>query len=163
MTSIKNTFALILTIAVALITLTIGSIMFFLYWKIEEDKGLHTEADQKGILAYLCELHDLDLDAKRYRDMVSKVSYWAESDYLSRLAIKNPKPEYANNIKQVLIDLLNYARVVEKSKGIINYDIAIIAKHQNNQKEADEHLEEAKKIIPGLIQKRLKLDPIWNT
>lgn len=60
-----------------------------------------------------------------------------------------------------MIDLLSYAYIAEESLGIIHYNIALIAKAQGNQKEADEHLVEAKKLIPELIEKRLKLDPIW--
>jgi len=128
----------------------------------EKDISLHTDAEQKEILSYLCEIHGLETYSKRYREIITDISYWAESDYLTRQAIKNSKPENTNKIKHVLLDLLKYAAVIDKSRGIIHYNIALIAYSQGNQKEVDEHLEKAKKLIPELIQKRLEIEPIWK-
>ena len=121
----------------------------------------HSE-DQRQILSYLCGIHKLNSEVERYLNMSSEASYWSESDRFAMLVIEDPTGEEAEKRKQVLRDLLEYARINPSSKGIIHYNIARIAKAQNNKEEADRHLEEAKKIIPKLVKTRVGLDPIWR-
>lgn len=125
------------------------------------DERRHNDK-QRQILSYLCGIHKLNLDVERYLNMPSEASYWAESDRFAMLAIENPAGEEAEKRKHVLEDLLKYAKIQSKSEGIVHYNIARIAKAQKNEKEANEHLEEAKKIIPQLIKIRVELDPIWK-
>ena len=94
--------------------------------------------------------------------MSSEVSYWAESDRFAMLAVENPTGEDSERQKQVLKDLLQYTQVHPSSEGIVHYNIARIAKAQGEDEEADDHLEKAKKLIPKLIETRVKLDPIWG-
>lgn len=143
------------------------SIIFAIYITLQQrrgetkDESKHSD-DQRQILAYLCSIHQLDVEVGRYNSMNSETSYWAESDRFAMLAIKMPVGQEVENRKCVLVDLLKYAVIHPTSEGIIHYNIARIAKVQNNKEEMDKHLEEAKKLIPKLINTRFELDPIWK-
>ena len=126
------------------------------------DESRHDD-DQRQILSYLCGIHKLNEEVERYLNMSSETSYWAESDRFAMLAVGNPTGEQATKYKSVLEDLLIYGTIAQKSGGIIHYNIARIAKSQTNDEEANEHLKEAKKIIPKLVETRVKLDSIWKS
>jgi len=126
------------------------------------DESKHGD-DQRQILSYLCGIHKLNEEVERYLNMSSETSYWAESDRFAMLAVGNPTGEQATKYKSVLEDLLIYGTINQKSEGIIHYNIARIAKSQTNDEEANEHLKEAKKSIPKLVETRVKLDSIWKS
>lgn len=118
--------------------------------------------DQRKILSFLCGLHNLPREVERYLNMPSKTSYWAESDRMAMLAVKNLTGEDAEKRKKILKDLLDYAAISTSSRSIIHYNIARIDKAQGNNDESESHLKEAKKHISKLIETRLKLDPIFK-
>lgn len=127
----------------------------------DSDEPKHHD-DQRQILSYLCGVHKLNSEVERYLNMPSEASYWSESDRFAMLAVENPMGEDLERRKQVLKDLLEYAQVHRSSEGIVHYNIARIAKAQGKDEEADDHLEKAKRLIPKLIETRVKLDPIWR-
>jgi len=74
-----------------------------------------------------------------------------------------PLGEMAQSRKQVLKDLLEYEdNIATQSEGIIYYNVALIAKARGEENEAEEHLKEARKLIPKIVEKRMQLDPIWK-
>lgn len=139
--------------------LAVQSSGFRKIFRLESSK--HSE-DQRQILAYVCGIHNLDAEVERYLNMPSEVSYWAESDRFSMLAVKNPAGEDSERRKQVLKDLLEYTQVHRSSAGIVHYNIARIAKAQGKDEEANDHIEKAKRLIPRLLKSRVELDPIWG-
>lgn len=125
--------------------------------------GVGSDGEQKGVLAYLCEIHGLNDDARTYRSMVQEAKYWSESDRLAMESRMEPLGEMAQRRKQVLKDLLEYAgSIATQSLGIVHYNVALIAKARGEENEAEEHLKEARKLIPEILEKRMKLDPIWK-
>jgi len=127
---------------------------------LESPKHSATHATQRGILSYLCGIHNLNSEVERYLNMPSEASYWSEADRFAMLAVEDPTGEDTEKRKHVLKDLLKYAEVASLSEGIIHYNIARIAKAQSKEEEADDHLKKAEKIIPELVKTRLEIDPI---
>jgi hypothetical protein len=125
------------------------------------DSDMHSD-DQNEIIAYLFNIHDLPEIAETYLKRHRRPSYWSEADHIAATAIHENNPEIAEKRKQILIDLLSYASIAPSSQGIIHYNIARIAKHQGDNAESNKHLDEAEKLIPQLLKKRMKLDPIFK-
>lgn len=123
---------------------------------IKED-GKHSD-EQNQILAYLCGIHDIPEEVDRFLGLPRKASYWSEMDRLTSLGISSMDKNKALKIKLVLIDLLNYAVIVDTSKGIGYYNLARLEKFLDNDKESKEYLVKATKLIPKLIKKRLTID-----
>jgi hypothetical protein len=125
------------------------------------DESRHND-DQRQVLSYLCGIHKLSSEVERYLNMSSEASYWAESDRFAMLVIEDPMGEDSEKRKRVLESLLKYAGIRSMSEGIIHYNIARIAKAQGKEEEANNRLEEARRIIPELVKTRVELDPIWG-
>ena len=115
---------------------------------------------QNLILSYLCDIHDLKLEAEEYRKAKYQIEYWSEADRIGKLGLINPKSDVTEKWKNVLFDLIDYAGVTEDSIGIIYYNIARIENAQGNKDDADKHLLKAKKYSNGIIDMRVKIDPI---
>lgn len=124
----------------------------------DDDK---TNGDQREILSYLASLNNLMDESERYNNINKRVSYWSESDRISFSVTKKNK-EDARKKKQLLLDLLNYTKIHQKSVGIIYYNIARISKVIGDKKDSENYLSKAKEIIPKLINKRLQLDRVWK-
>lgn len=129
---------------------------------LESPKHSATHATQRGILSYLCGIHNLNSEVENYLKMPSGVTYWSEADRFAMLAVEDPTGEDAEKRKQVLKDLLKYAKIASLSEGIVHYNIARIAKAQSKEEEADDHLKKAEKIMPELVKTRLEIDPIFG-
>lgn len=129
---------------------------------LESPKHSSTHATQRGILSYLCGIHNLNSEVENYLKMPSDVTYWSEADRFAMLAVEDPTGEDAEKRKHVLNDLLKYAEIASLSEGIIHYNIARIAKAQSKEEEADDHLKKAEKIMPELVKTRLEIDPIFG-
>jgi hypothetical protein len=108
-------------------------------------------------------LRGLTSEAEIYLQKAQESAYWSEADRIAASAITEGDPKEIEIRKQVLIDLLKYANIASSSTGIIHYNIARISKVQNQNKESEEHLAEARKTIPKLLEKRLQLDPVFMT
>lgn len=119
--------------------------------------------DQKLILAYLCRINGLTDEANKYLESLRKIAYWAEADNLGFDASKDNSPERKEKIKKLLTDIINYAGVVDSSKGIIYYNIAVIEISQGNFDQAINNLKKAREFNGKIIDSRLKLDPLFSS
>lgn len=127
-----------------------------------QSKGESLDMEQIDNLGYLCGVHGLYSEMDRYYNSPTRVYYRREADRLATLAIKNPAE--SGKIKLVLADLLEYVQgITNVSKAIVQYDIAKISKVGGEMAEAKAHLEEAKKLCPKLVEKRLKIDPVLKS
>lgn len=124
------------------------------------DNAYHS-GNQNEVFAYLFGIHGMTEEAENYLKRPSKGTYWSEADMIAALAIRSQDSSEVENRKKVLIELLYYAIIAPSSVGLVHYNIARIAKFQQREEECGEHLEEAKKYIPRLVTKRLKLDPVF--
>jgi len=151
----------------SLLTLTAVSVsFFFLVFKrvvsnVIDKEGKHHD-EQNEVLAYLCGIHGIDKQADRYLKLNRKTSYWSEMDRLTSLGINSKNKDVAEKFKFVLIDLLDYAKMANTSKGIGYYNLARIEKYLGNEKNSEEYQDKAKEFIPKLLDKRIKLDPIFS-
>jgi hypothetical protein len=127
-----------------------------------EDTSVHSD-NQNEILAYLCGLHKLTEDAEAYLTKSGDSSYWSEADRIAALAVSSRDVNETEARKNVLRDLLRYARISNTSVAIIHYNIARIAKAQDRKEECKEHLKEAKDALPKLMETRLSIDPVFHT
>lgn len=125
------------------------------------DSDTHSD-DQNEIIAFLFNIHGLPEIAETYLKRNRKALYWSEADHIAAAAIQDSESATKEKRKQILIDLLSYARMAPLSEGIIHYNIARIAKHQGKESESAEHLEAARAVIPKLLTKRLSLDYIFR-
>lgn len=121
----------------------------------------HT-GEQNEIIAYLCGLHGIENEVDRYLSLPRKTSYWSEMDRLTSIGINSNNEDLAKSIKQVITDLLKYARMAKSSKGIGYYNLGRIDKYLGKDKESEESLNKSKKLIPNLLKKRVELDPIFK-
>ena len=125
-----------------------------------ESKGVHSD-DQRRIMAYICELNDLDTEAKYYRSLNASTAYWSESDRLAISAIKIGTKDSVQKVKQILITLIDYADVNKSSTAIILFNIARLCFWLGEADEAQKYLEESKSLGGDIIEARLKIDPIF--
>lgn len=118
--------------------------------------------EQHLMFAYLFgNLGMLD-EMENYLRRGSKVSYWSEADRLGALAISSTDKSEIENIKTVLKNLLEYAGIAGRSKGIIYYNFARIEAHLGNSEEMRKFLDKAREKIPKLLEIRLKVDPVFK-
>jgi len=110
---------------------------------------------QNYVLAYLCGVNGLLVEADTYLKKPIPSQYWAEADHFASQASVEPNSARSNKLKQVLVDLLNYAQVNRMSKALINYDIARIEFAQGKTEEAKQHLLVAKKQAKEIVNFRL--------
>jgi hypothetical protein len=118
--------------------------------------------DQEKVIAFLCGIHNLDKQVDRLLSLPNKASYWSEADRLTAIAINSNTKDNLEKVRDVLTDLLEYAKISDSSKGIIYYNIARLEKHLLNETASNEFLEKAKKEIPKLLETRMKLDPVFK-
>lgn len=152
---------LTLATTITLFATGIGSarVLFKRESKMKSEKSF--EQDQNESLGYLCGIHGLDSEMERYYNTSTKTYYRKEADRLANKAIKNPAD--SAKIQRVLIDLLKYPEnIASASMAIIHFNIAKIAKFNGNADVAKEHIEEATKLCPILVEKRLKIDPVFK-
>jgi hypothetical protein len=122
----------------------------------------HHSDDQNEILAYLFGLHGMPEQVEYYLRKAEGCSYWAESDRLASMAVESNNPDNLRKCASILHDLLNYAESSPISQGIIHYNLARIATKLNLNAEVEQHLSDAKKLIPKLLKTRLSLDPLFK-
>lgn len=150
-----------------LLTITAISVSFFfsifkrLVGNVIDREGKHRD-EQNQVIAYLCGIHGIDKQADRYLTINRRTSYWSEMDRLTSLGINSSNKEKAEKFKNVLIDLLDYAHIAESSRGIGYYNLARIEKFLGNKTASEDYLLKAKNLIPKLLEKRIKLDPIFS-
>lgn len=125
--------------------------------------GVKHSDDQEKVIAFLCGIHNLDNQVDRLLSLKNKVSYWSESDRLTATAINSNNQENAKKVRDLLIDLLEYAKISNSSKGIIFYNLAKLEKILGNQAKSTEYIEKAKLEIPELLKTRIKIDPMFKT
>jgi len=142
----------------------IASMVAFVIMRGRVPWGAGFELDQRHKLLFLCSIRGLDLEAQRYRDTTSDVTYWFESDWFSKLAISDPGGEDANKRKQVLQDLLEYgsSAIAKNSRGVIHYNIARILEAQGQKEEANKHLKLAQDFAEDEVKRRLRVDPVFG-
>lgn len=124
-----------------------------------EDDGVHSDK-QNEILAYLFGLRSMLSETQAYLNKSHPSSYWSESDRIAAVALASPDPKEKEARRQVLLDLLRYARIAKSSQAIVHYNIYRIACALGLSDEGEKHLTEAKKLLPKLIETRMMLDPI---
>ena len=150
-----------------LLTLTALTASFFfslfkrLVGNVIDDEGKHRD-EQNQVIAYLCGIHGIEQQADRYLTINRRTSYWSEMDRLASLGINSNNKELAEKFKNVLIDLLDYAQIAKSSRGIGYYNLARIEKFLGNENASVDYLRKAKNLIPKLLDKRIKLDPIFH-
>lgn len=111
----------------------------------------------------MCGIHGLNEDAAQYLTQIHETAYWSESDRLTLFAITSKDVEKVKKVKSVLKDLLDYAQIADLSRAIINYNLARIALTAGDLEEMRNLLNLAIGVAPKLINKRLKLDPLFKT
>lgn len=150
-----------ITIAIAIVAAFAGLLTTLAIRQRTSAFGISFGGEQREVFLYLCGVHKLYSEVEKYSIRQSRTSYWSESDRFAALALENLDTE-SEKRKKVLIDLVEYANMAKSSKGIVYYNIARIAKAQENDQEAKEFLEKAKKIVPKLIDKRINLDGLLS-
>ena len=119
--------------------------------------------DQRQVLAYICRLQGLNELADEYLDRTSPTFYWAEADKLGLLASASATSDVREKIKVVLQDLLDYPTVMsDTARAVVFFNLARIAKLENNEKSFQENLEKSKRLFRAEIDARLKLDPLFK-
>ncbi|MDO6739402.1 hypothetical protein [Wenyingzhuangia sp. 2_MG-2023] len=124
--------------------------------------GIKHSDDQNKIIAFLYGIHNLDKQAEKLLSLPNKLSYWSESDRLTSNAINSDKKEQVEKVKNVLTDLLSYAKIADSSRGIIYYNLARVEKYLGNEDKSTEYIEKSKEEIPKLLETRMKIDPIFK-
>lgn len=128
--------------------------------KVSDDQK-HSD-DQSKVIAYVLGVHGLNEEVERLLSLPQGSSYWSEIDRLTSLAINSNDEELTKKTKLILEDLLSYAQMADKTKGIAFYNLARIDKKVGEEDNVIKHLAEAKKYIPGLLDTRTKIDPLFN-
>lgn len=118
-------------------------------------------ADQRNILAYLCDVVNLKEEETYYRNLVQEAEYWSESDRLSNKALETKDKDFADCVSKLLTKLLDYAVVSDSSVAIINYNLARIAAAYGSP-EKTTYLAKAQELAPKVIAKRLEMDSSSN-
>lgn len=148
-------YLLIIAAAASTLTLLVRKIL------MNDDDDTHS-GDQNHVIAYLCGIHGLDKQVERYLSLPNQTSYWAEMDRLATIAIATKDQSTVDKLINLIKDLIQYAGMVNTSKGIGYYNLARLYKFSKDEVNSSKNIEEAKKIIPKLLASRMKLDPLFK-
>lgn len=152
----------IMMVISAVISILSVALMLLLRRTINRDKynKKHSD-DQKSILGYLCNCVGLKTNSDYFYHLETDTSYWAESDKLCIAAINSNDTDTINKTIDLFEHLLDYANIADGSKGIIHFNKAKLYVKINKQSEAKSEIELAKKLRKGVIELRLKYDPVF--
>jgi hypothetical protein len=89
----------------------------------------------------------------------SRVEYWAESDRLTELALKDKN--MAELILKLLSSLTEYAEIGGISLAIIYFNMAKIERFLGKEAESKKLLEKAEKLSHNIIVKRKKIENVF--
>ncbi len=119
--------------------------------------------DQRQVLAFVCRIHGLRDIADQYSAQVHETTYWAEADRLGQIASDSGDPERAASIERALIALVDYAKIVDNSRAVVYYNIALISRAKKDEPAYKKYLALAKETSPKEVTRRLKVDPRFSS
>ena len=161
LTDSQDSFSWELILSIASVVGFVGILSSRLVFRKTEKNEDFDDLRQNECLGYLCGIHDLSTEAKRYYDTSIHVFYRSESDRLTTIAVENQSDR--KKILNMLIDLLKYRNdISDDSKAIINFNIAKILKVDGKDAGSKDYLEKAKRLAPKIVGARLKIDPTFK-
>lgn len=132
------------------------------------DKIKKSGDEQAEILSYLSYLMDLPEEANYYHNSNNdNISYWTESERLTYKAVSNRDQIYTTKIVELFKLILKIDEVddtiADRTKGIINYNIAKLYGLSGDVANYNMYLDEGNKLTPKLIAERFKIDEKMKT
>ena len=118
--------------------------------------------DQREVFAYVLGLHGFQIEADRVLSS-EKLTYWVQSDRLTSRVLAAQAEAPIRRMQFVLKGVLAYAdHMAASSKGIVHYNMARLAKAVGDDATVEYELANANALIPDLLLRRLKLDPLFG-
>lgn len=114
--------------------------------------------DQRDVFSYILNLNGLPDEAEAVRKSPRNLSYWAESDRLTNLALSQKDNDKISRLVNSFEHLKYYAAVEDTSCMLINTNIARLYVNLGEVEKAKEALAKARSKKHKVIEKRIELD-----
>ena len=126
-------------------------------------RPLKSMGEQKNVIASILSMYGYPDKAKEYLQSESSRKYWVEADLLASEAINADEKTKSDTIN-ILKQLSNVDSIAEGSRAVIYYNIARIAKvYDGDSSCINEYLELAKKLDKKEVERRMNIDPIFQS